>query len=188
MRIRTKPVEVDVVHLVEGTVRPAVISDHREGCGLRLMTKPGTDGNYVGITYGMYIATYPDGRNEAFRSREELIERFDPAPTTLFAGLATALAILFKRGAIHPDQPSRGQWPPLRNPLAWHAEDCPDDLRALGLTVAVHNDYRLRGKAHTFWLFTDDDDLAYKGEGLTDAEALNAVRAKRAALKRLAAS
>lgn len=51
----------------------------------------------------------------------------------------------------------------------------PDDIRAAGWAVAVHNDYRLGGEAHTFWLFTKDG-RAVKGEGTTDAEALNAVR------------
>jgi hypothetical protein len=41
--------------------------------------------------------------------------------------------------------------------------------------VAVHNDYRLGGIAHTFWLFTKGDKCA-KGEGLTDADALNSIR------------
>lgn len=53
---------------------------------------------------------------------------------------------------------------------------CPDDLRSWGWSVAVHNDYRLSGEAHTFWLFTKDGQ-AVKGEGRTDAEALNQVRA-----------
>ena len=51
----------------------------------------------------------------------------------------------------------------------------PDDIRAAGWAVAVHNDYRQDGKAHTFWLFTKDG-RAIKGEGLTDAEALDQVR------------
>lgn len=52
-----------------------------------------------------------------------------------------------------------------------------DDLRRAGLTVAVHNDYRLNGEPHTFWLFTDASGMSFKGEGRTDAEALNQVRA-----------
>jgi hypothetical protein len=43
-----------------------------------------------------------------------------------------------------------------------------DDLRAQGWAVAVHNDYRLNGEAHTFWLLTNDD-RAIKGEGRTSA-------------------
>lgn len=50
-----------------------------------------------------------------------------------------------------------------------------DDLRALGWTVAVHNDYRLSGKPHTFWLVTKGE-RALKGEGATDAEALGQIR------------
>lgn len=54
-----------------------------------------------------------------------------------------------------------------------------DDLRERGLTVAVHNDYRLHGEAYTFWLFIDESTgLSYKGEGKTDTEALNKVRAQ----------
>lgn len=53
-------------------------------------------------------------------------------------------------------------------------ETTADDLRALGWTVAVHNDYRLNGLKFTFWLFTKDG-RAVKGEGRTDAEALKAV-------------
>lgn len=45
-------------------------------------------------------------------------------------------------------------------------------LRDAGWMVAVHNDYRLAGVAHTFWLFTHPDGHWAKGEGRTDAEAL----------------
>jgi len=55
-------------------------------------------------------------------------------------------------------------------------EASPDDLRALGWAVAVHNDYRLNGVAHTFWLLTKGD-RCIKGEGPTDAAALNVIRA-----------
>jgi len=43
--------------------------------------------------------------------------------------------------------------------------------------VAVHNDYRLNGEAMTFWLLTHPDGRWVKGEGKTDAEALNQIRA-----------
>lgn len=55
-------------------------------------------------------------------------------------------------------------------------DSVPDDIRAAGWAVAVHNDYRLAGVAHTFWLFTRGD-RCIKGESLTDAEALNQIRA-----------
>ncbi|RJP45487.1 hypothetical protein C4587_00910 [Candidatus Parcubacteria bacterium] len=55
-------------------------------------------------------------------------------------------------------------------------ESLPDDIRAKGWSVAVHNDYRLDREPHTFWLFTKNG-RAVKGEGRTDAEALNQVRA-----------
>jgi hypothetical protein len=57
----------------------------------------------------------------------------------------------------------------------------PDDIRALGWSVAVHNDYRIDGQSHTFWLFTKGG-RAVKGEGRTDADALNAVRKQIGAL------
>ncbi|HSZ58473.1 MAG TPA: hypothetical protein VK797_22595 [Tepidisphaeraceae bacterium] len=59
----------------------------------------------------------------------------------------------------------------------------PDDLRAKGLAVAVHNDYRVDNRPHTFWLMTDDSDGAFfKGEGETDAEALDQIRKQVGAL------
>ncbi len=51
----------------------------------------------------------------------------------------------------------------------------PDDLRAMGWLVAVHNDYTLNGERFTFWLFTKGE-RAVKGEGKTDADALKVVR------------
>jgi hypothetical protein len=47
------------------------------------------------------------------------------------------------------------------------------NLRRAGWTVAVHNDFRLGGKPHTFWLFTHEATRKYaKGEGTSDQEAL----------------
>jgi hypothetical protein len=52
-------------------------------------------------------------------------------------------------------------------------------LRAAGWRVAVHNDYMLDGKLMTFWLMTyPGRDLAFKGEGLTDEEALRLIANK----------
>lgn len=53
----------------------------------------------------------------------------------------------------------------------------PDDLRERGWSVAVHNDYRMMGESYTFWLFTKDG-RAVKGEGRTDGEALDRIRAQ----------
>lgn len=60
-------------------------------------------------------------------------------------------------------------------PLERVRDDSPGDIRAAGWMVAVHNDYRLHGENHTFWLFTKGDRCV-KGEGRTDADALNLVR------------
>lgn len=66
-----------------------------------------------------------------------------------------------------------------------------DDLRAKGGMVAVHNDYRLNGQSYTFWQMTfpigpefngKKTLIALIGEGKTDAEALDAIRAQYAAL------
>lgn len=67
--------------------------------------------------------------------------------------------------------------------LFWHrsavelAAALPDDIRAAGWSVAVHNDYRLNGQRMTFWLFTKGC-RAVKGEGATDREALDQIRAQ----------
>lgn len=53
----------------------------------------------------------------------------------------------------------------------------PDDLRRQGWVVAVHNDYRMNHEPHTFWLLTKGD-RAIKGEGKSDAIALNQIREK----------
>lgn len=45
-------------------------------------------------------------------------------------------------------------------------------LRSAGWSVAVHNDYRLQGVPHTFWLFTNADRRWIKGEGTSDWVAL----------------
>lgn len=47
-------------------------------------------------------------------------------------------------------------------------------IRAAGWVVAVHNDYRLAGEPHTFWLFTRGARNV-KGEGCSDEYALEQV-------------
>lgn len=49
-------------------------------------------------------------------------------------------------------------------------------MRTDGWAVAVHNDYRLAGKPHTFYLFTHPCGVWAKGEGATDYDALMAAR------------
>jgi hypothetical protein len=58
----------------------------------------------------------------------------------------------------------------------------PGDLRAAGWSVAVHNDYRQDGKRYTFWLMVKDG-RALKGEGRTDGDALDEIRAQVKALE-----
>lgn len=45
-------------------------------------------------------------------------------------------------------------------------------LRALGWSVAVHNDYKINGLRMTFWLFTHENGRWVKGEGPQDEAAL----------------
>lgn len=52
-----------------------------------------------------------------------------------------------------------------------------DALRACGWLVAVHNDYLLGGRFHTFWLFVRGNQAA-KGEGLNDEIAVRIVEAE----------
>lgn len=49
-----------------------------------------------------------------------------------------------------------------------------ESMRADGWTVAVHNDYRLNGAFHTFYLFTHPSGVWAKGEGKSDREAIAA--------------
>lgn len=61
-----------------------------------------------------------------------------------------------------------------------YGSSTPDDLRRTLLTVAVHNDYRQNGENFTFWLMTWSPKagpaIAFRGEGRTDAEALDLIR------------
>ena len=63
---------------------------------------------------------------------------------------------------------------------------CPDDLRNKGLVVACHNDYKQDGKDMTFWLMNwiqpGKLTISLKGEGESDAEALDQIRAQFAKL------
>lgn len=70
---------------------------------------------------------------------------------------------------------------------AWTAmRGSADDLRSKGFKVAVHNDYELNGERFTFWLLTIPLGnqhghaivRAFKGEGKTDAEALDQIRGR----------
>lgn len=47
-----------------------------------------------------------------------------------------------------------------------------ETLRGEGWMVAVHNDYRLGGVLHTFYLFTHPSGVWAKGEGESDYTAL----------------
>lgn len=84
-----------------------------------------------------------------------------------------------------PETRQDAEWDRLAE-IAWKARrSCADDLRKAGLTVAVHNDYRQEGVAHTFWLMTaplGGQVVAFKGEGATDEDALDQIRAAWAAV------
>lgn len=70
----------------------------------------------------------------------------------------------------------------LRAQNARLRETLPNDLREEGWAVAIHNDYWLAGERKTFWLVTHRNGRWLKGEGATDAEALNEIRKAKAAL------
>lgn len=48
-------------------------------------------------------------------------------------------------------------------------------LRSCGWMVGIHNDYRKGKKLFTFWLMTRADGRFLKGEGETDAIALDQI-------------
>ncbi len=78
-------------------------------------------------------------------------------------------------GAPTIDELTAARIDALKAQIAAAARSSPNDLRALGWVVAVHNDYRLDGVDHTFWLLTKNG-RAVKGEGKSDAEALDEIR------------
>ena len=82
------------------------------------------------------------------------------------------------------DQPGSTPTEDLRAAVeTFKVDSSPSDIRALGWSVAVHNDYAIDLVPHTFWLFTKGDRCA-KGEGPTDADALGEVRRKVFAIER----
>jgi hypothetical protein len=68
-----------------------------------------------------------------------------------------------------------------------HSEGCAvqtlRNIRAKGWMVVTHNDYRLHGRRYTFWGFSHPETGRFvKGEGLTDAQALEEIWRKIAKL------
>lgn len=99
----------------------------------------------------------------------------------LMAALADE-AVRSLRNAIRLIEETRSDAEAADRTIATQAEriavleqSSPDDLRAAGWTVAVHNDYRQGDLPHTFWLLTKDG-RAVKGEGLSDQMALDDIR------------
>lgn len=65
----------------------------------------------------------------------------------------------------------------------WVLDDEIRAIRRLGWTVAVHNDYRLDGRNHTYWLFTKGEQCRQAECPVEDeAKALSALRKRLAAL------
>jgi hypothetical protein len=61
----------------------------------------------------------------------------------------------------------------MSDPWDWPLEEQLEWMRDRGWTVAVHNDYKLKGVAMTFWLFTHAEKGVFvKGEGMTDERAI----------------
>lgn len=59
-------------------------------------------------------------------------------------------------------------------------------MRRDGWMIAVHNDYRLNGVPHTFYLFTHPCGVWAKGEGTSDVEAICEASAQAEARKKQA--
>lgn len=111
-------------------------------------------------------------------SNKELALKIDCSESTIKAHVK---AIIKKLHVENRTQVAMTYWRmfgfPGVAPVAFSVASLPDDIRACGWAVAIHNDYALKGMPATFWLFTTSD-RAVKGEGSTDAEALNIVRAQ----------
>lgn len=85
---------------------------------------------------------------------------------------------------LEDPHPGLASWSTLRNSVGERLRDQlmialpPTDilqkLRDEGWMVGCHNDYRLDGQFHTFWLFTKDGRCV-KGEGTSDYAALQEV-------------
>lgn len=107
---------------------------------------------------------------------DDILHEFNGAPVLSLSALgyvsADAEAAL-KAGinrVIYPAPSAHASFPLYAAPVP--AQD-DDKLREAGWSVAVHNDYRLNGEAHTFWLWTHPDGRWIKGEGRNDADALS---------------
>ena len=98
----------------------------------------------------------------------------DPTPRPIIEG---------PQAATHPTPTEQAAMDARPEPDAsgrpWPESHIADDIRARGLNVAVHNDYQQDGEHYTFWLFTDPaSGKWFKGEGKSDAEALDQIRAQ----------
>ncbi len=91
------------------------------------------------------------------------------------ASMADVLKAHVEQCPDHPMSKLKAENATLRAAADLVERGSPNDIRAKGWTVAVHNDYRVARGAHTFWLFTKDG-RALKGEGPTDIDALDRVR------------
>ena len=76
----------------------------------------------------------------------------------LVSAIASALLQERERAAKYPDWEGKLQ-----------------HLRNDGWMVAAHNDYRLSGEFYTFWLLTHPSGRWLKGEGKSDAEAMDLI-------------
>lgn len=111
---------------------------------------------------------------------EEVSERIGDMTTEEIGDVLDALCSEWGVASIRDglvEAPVRAVATALADARLAAAESSADDIRAAGWNVAVHNDYRLHGKPHTFWLFTHAESGRFvKGEGASDAEALREVR------------
>lgn len=90
-----------------------------------------------------------------------------------FGASIEELAAEVRRNAMDGESASSSHPAGAEHDITDRAVAAREWLRQEGWSVAVHNDYRLDGEAYTFWLWTHPNGRYVKGEGRTDAQALD---------------
>ena len=120
----------------------------------------GTDGYYKRILVRIFAALTAQPRTDAVQQGEVEFEAWYDE---------------YSKQNYSEEMLARAAWDAALAQQCASLDGALNELRGNGWAVAVHNDYRLGGEHHTFWLFTKNG-RAVKGEGRTDAEALAQVK------------
>jgi len=110
------------------------------------------------------------------RNIEVVLQGQDPCKDCIYRRFASNMQNAEKHDAAIAAQAAIAERENYTEAMMGVLDGVPNDLRQNGWAVAIHNDYRLDGEQHTFWLFTNNEGNYLKGEGKTDAEALNQIR------------